>query len=173
MYVRYYRRAAIPSGPRQFSLRSLMVFVAVCAMYFSQFTPSVLGFSIGATPWRTAVTVALTWIILAVFYWWHRLFGMFLIHCLAPGLIAALLIGNDPGSRAGWYGLAMVVILAAVLVNMLCFPVAVIVMAARWLRQPPATEETENHTAGKVSGGLPEGPGQAVCQSGTSDNKSG
>ena len=109
-----------------------MWFVTVCAVYFSQFTPAALRLDIyiNLAPWRVAATIGLAWVVLALFYFRHRLYGVLSIHCLVPATIATLSIGENPGSQGWWLGLGMVLIICALFVNVVCFPVAVVIMAA-------------------------------------------
>jgi hypothetical protein len=110
--------------------------VTVCAVYFSQFTPRLMAFNLGPTFWRAAATVGLAWVVLAGFYYYHRLFKTLAAHCLVPAGIATLLIGDRPGSSAWWHGLATLLICAGFFVNVLCFPFAVLAMVTRWLERP-------------------------------------
>ena len=128
-----------------------MWFVTVCAVYFSQFTPAALRLDIyiNLAPWRVAATIGLAWVVLALFYFRHRLYGVLSIHCLVPATIATLSIGENPGSQGWWLGLGMVLIICALFVNVVCFPVAVVIMAARWLGRPAAAESSDDDTTGR------------------------
>ena len=132
-----------------------MWFVTVCAVYFSQFTPAALRLDIyiNLAPWRVAATIGLAWVVLALFYFRHRLYGVLSIHCLVPATIATLLIGENPGSQGWWLGLGMVLIICALFVNVVCFPVAVVIMAAPgWgglRRRNRATNDTTGRSGAK------------------------
>ncbi len=68
---------------RQFSLRTLLIFVLLCAVWMSQLTvraiPSGDEFRFS---WQDGLTVALAWCLLAVFYVRRGLFAALVIHSL-------------------------------------------------------------------------------------------
>jgi hypothetical protein len=140
MYVSRPRRTMSANAPRQFSLRSLMLFVAVCAVYFSQFA---LTLAVGGrvTSWRGVVTIGFAWLVLAAFYLRQRLSTVLFIHCLVPTVPAVLALLIDPTSAERWQASAAALLVFSFFVNVLCFPFGVMTMAVRWCRRPAAHEE--------------------------------
>ncbi len=141
MYVSRPRRTMSPSAPRQFSLRSLMVFVAVCAVYCSQF--ALIWMVRGdVTSWRGVATVGLAWLVLAFFYFRQKLFAVLSIHCLAPTTIATLLLCTDPLGGGRWRTAAVALVVVSFFANMACFPFAALIMAVQWCRRPVTHESS-------------------------------
>jgi len=111
----------------------------------------------------TVASVTFTWIVFSLFYYRQRLLVMFVVQCVIPatnGLVAVIgivMVGPVRDLFTPFLGLA-------VLANLAWFPVAVLVMTARWWRRPLATEFTETHDEEPVSDDLPGEPGDTACR---------
>ena len=120
---------------RQFSLRSLLWFVALTSLWCSQIAV-VRELVLTNTHFLAASSVAsvlVAWIVLSWFCFRQRLFIMFTFHCVLPAVIGLwtfwLLLDATAGSiRHSWGPFLGVVLLA----NLFLFPVAATTMAIRW-----------------------------------------
>ncbi|MEN6450601.1 MAG: hypothetical protein ABFC96_08935 [Thermoguttaceae bacterium] len=138
MYVTRRRTTAAVSGSRQFSLRSLMVFVTVCAVYFSQFALAWVHDGDGRA-WRFAATIGIAWAVLTWFYLHHRLIGPLCVQCGTPATFALLMFL----SGEGWLEIVVTSGIVCFATNLVCFPFAVMLMAMRWSRRTISKEKQE------------------------------
>jgi hypothetical protein len=125
------------ANPRQFSLWGLMVFVTVFSVWCSQIAVASQRAEVRDTP-RNGITwllsIFLAWGVLSLFYYRHRLWGPFTFQSWFPWTLSALLLPTS-----GWQSFSQWVLL----MNLICFPWAVLVMALRWSACPTTTAATE------------------------------
>ena len=67
----------------QFSLKSLLIFITVFAVWLSQFTCNPFANFREKFDWSSDLTVIFVWIVLAVFYFYRQTIFTLSIHCLA------------------------------------------------------------------------------------------
>jgi hypothetical protein len=74
----------------QISLRGLMVFVTLFAVWISQFSISRSRFISGFFNWDESFYVLFVWIVLASFYIYHKSIPLLIVHCAFIGLFSIL-----------------------------------------------------------------------------------
>jgi hypothetical protein len=94
----------------QFSLKSLLIFITVFAIWLSQFTCKPFSKFRESFDWRSDFTVIFVWIVLAGFYLYRQYIVTLSVHCLAI-LLCELFLAYAWASNArltslsdiGWY----------------------------------------------------------------------
>jgi hypothetical protein len=92
----------------QFSLKALLMFVALCAVWISQFTRPPINNIRETFEWRNDFVVIFVWIVLAAFYLYRRLKFPLALHCVGIIFYSLLLVfqlistGEFQPVKAGW-----------------------------------------------------------------------
>lgn len=122
---------------RQFSIRGLMWFILLCALWcpqpriFTEFWVAPRGFDLSANRINVAC-VFIAWVVLLAACYRQKFYGIFACHLVLPflGTIYVVL-------RYGIGNLGHGFVLFVLAMNLACFPGAVLAMVVRWLRRPP------------------------------------
>lgn len=117
---------------RQFSLRALLAFVALCLMYCSQFTVATAAFRRDAD-WAAAATIGTTWFFMALFFYRHRLAIALMLHLYFPVVLGTLCVFTVASLATVARDLAIVGLIA----NLISFPLALVTLSARAIGRRP------------------------------------
>jgi hypothetical protein len=132
------------SGTHQFSLRGLLWFAVLCALWcpqpiiFKEFWGAPRGFDLSQNRINLA-TVLIAWMVLSGFCYRQRFFGIFACHLLLPLLATLYVVWRYGGNSLGH---ALVLFVLAM--NIVCFPGTSLAMILRWLRRGGLPTSSEN-----------------------------
>jgi len=88
-------------------------------------------------------SIFLAWIVLSFFCYRQKFYGILSYHLLGPIVGTSFLLLRDDGMQTAWQGFVALVIV----MNLVCFPGAVLAMVSRWLHRPSAAAKPPNDRA--------------------------
>jgi hypothetical protein len=139
--------AADARETRQFGIRGFLWFILLCALWLPQ-PPIFKGAweaprGVDFTQNGIALTnIFLAWGVLSLFCLRQRFYGIFFCHLLLPLVGTGILLVRD-GVQNLWHGFVLIVLV----MNLVCFPGAVLAMVSRWLHRPARGTKPGNDSA--------------------------
>jgi hypothetical protein len=117
---------ALPSGPVQFGLQSMLWFMLVCSAYFAQL--GAVWHSEATAPRLISVegsAIVLAWLVLAVFYLRIRFRQALIVHCSGLAILGILVLfvgADEPGT------MTILILVGCFMGSLVSLPVVILMM---------------------------------------------
>jgi hypothetical protein len=120
--------------PRQFSLRAMLGFTVLCALYAAQNAAmgELAASENGLLDWPSLTAIALAWTTLAVFYLAHDMKLIAAVHCIGPALLIDL-AAMAPSQGSSLAALLRSAAIGCAVCTTVSFPLSIIrIMVKAW-----------------------------------------